>query len=87
MHKIEGLSSSWMNKWQHHEASDIIRNLYFIPPMYVKWKECTYKDFPLKVVEGIGERDLQIHKGKALYEVKKDKSVILMTILKNFEES
>ena len=53
----------------------------------MKWKECAYKDFPLKVVEGIGERDLQIHKGKALYEVKKDKTVILMIILKNFEES
>ena len=76
-----------MNKWQHHEAYDIIRNLYFIPPNNVKWKEYTYKNFPLKVVEGIGVRDLQIHKGKALYEVKKDKTVILMTILKNFEES
>ena len=36
----------------------------------VKWKECTYKDFPFKLVEGIGVMDLQIHKGKTLYEVK-----------------
>ena len=55
-----------MNKWQHHEAYDIIRNLYFIPPNNVKCKEYTYKNFPLEVVEGIGVRDLQIHKGKAL---------------------
>ena len=41
----------------------------------------------MKVVEGIEVRDLQIHKGKALYEVEKGKIVILMTILKNFEES
>ena len=47
-----------MNKWQHHEAHDIIRNLYFIPPNDVKWKESTCKDFPLKVEEGIGIGDL-----------------------------
>ena len=47
-----------MNKWQHHEAYDIIRNLYFIPPIIVKWKDCTYKNFPLKVAEGIEVRDL-----------------------------
>ena len=39
----------------------------------------------MKVVEGIEVRDLQIHKGKALYEVEKGKIVILMTILKNHE--
>ena len=39
------------DKWQHHEAYDIIRNLYFLPPNDVKWKECNYEDFPLKVVE------------------------------------
>ena len=47
-----------MNKWQHHEAYDIIRNLYFIPPIIVKWKDCTYDNFPLKVAEGIEVRDL-----------------------------
>ena len=31
MHQIEE-SSSRKNKWQHHEAYDIIRNLYFILP-------------------------------------------------------
>ena len=51
----------------------------------VKWKECTYKDFPFKLVEGIGLRDLQIHKGKALYEVEK-KNRQNCDLNDNFEE-
>ena len=74
MHKIEE-SSSRINKCQHHEVYDIIRDLHFLPPNYVvKWKDCTYKDFPFKVVQDIGVRDLQIYKGKALYEIQKRES-------------
>ena len=62
MHKPD--SSSRVNKWQKREAYD------------VKWKDCTYRDFPSKVLEGIGVRDLHIH-GNALYEVQPDKIIVI----------